>query len=594
MKRLIIALFSLALTAAALGQSEPVVWQNAWSIDFEEAQQRAADGQLGGTLRLGATQDLRTFNPFVSAESTTLTNQMMNTGATLMRRDPDTRQWIINAAESYSVSDDGLVIDVVLRDNISWSDGTPVTVQDYYFRYQAETDEDVGSNAFDGWFIEGEPIEMEVTGEREMRFTFPRPDRGAFAVVGSHLPAPNHILGEVYEEGGAEALREAWGTDIDIGETVWTGPFVPTSYTPGERATYSRNPYFGEWNVDEAGNPLPYLDQLQYSIVEDGDAELNLYIAGELDMFGPRNLDDIGVILSAVEAGDISAEVLESYSPVASSQFIVFNWNLSSDPFREELFREKRFRQAMSHLVDRAAIAELVYGGAAESMYSNVYQVLEFWVDPDVPRFDYNPDAALELLAEIGFTDTNADGILVNDEGETLSFTLATNAGNVQREQISQIFADTAREVGVDVDVQALDFNLLVDQLLSQDNDRPFEAILIGLTGGNEDWPFGVNVIPCGTNLHAWNNNPEGECLTPEEERAEELFFQGRSELDDEEALEIGYEIQRTLADLQALVFTVSPTAHTSYLTRVGGRHPDDMLNALAGTRQLPLTFIRP
>ncbi|MEZ4629655.1 MAG: hypothetical protein R2880_02890 [Deinococcales bacterium] len=49
---------------------------------------------------------------------------------------------------------------------------------------------------------------------------------------------------------------------------------------------------------------------------------------------------------------------------------------------------------------------------------------------------------------------------MVDSEGHALEFILATNSGNSQREQIAQIFADTAREVGVSVEVQALDFNL--------------------------------------------------------------------------------------------------------------------------------------
>ncbi|MEX2542603.1 MAG: ABC transporter substrate-binding protein, partial [Trueperaceae bacterium] len=311
----------------------------------------------------------------------------------------------------------------------------------------------------------------------------------------------------------------------------------------------------------------------------------------DIDVFGPRNLDDIGVINVAIQNGDIDASVIENASPVASSQFFVFNWNIAGDPFKQELFRSADFRRAMSHLVDREAMVELVYGGAASPMWSLVYQVNDFWVNDDVPKYEYDPEAALELLAGLGFSRKNANGYLVNSEGQELGFRAVTNAGNNQREQLLQIFADAAREVGVNVDAQTLDFNLMVDQLLTVDENRPFEAILIGLTGGSRDWPFGSNVIPCGTNLHMYNQDPSGECLTPQETLAHNLYYEGRQELDTEAARLIGNELQASLASIQPQIYTVSPSAHYSWLSSIRGEHPDTMINALVGARETVLTF---
>ena len=580
------ALLVLAmLFGMSIAMADPFVWPDEWTAA------NPGEATYGGVLRDYSVSDPRTLNPFVSAEENAIIDNVddgSTTAASLLTLGPTSDEWLPYAAESFTVSEDGRTVDIVLRDDMKWSDGTPITVQDYYFRYLAETDPDVGSNAYDTWFIGDNIIEMEITGENTIQFRFPAPDRTAFPVI-AMVPAPDHILGEIYRNEGAEGLIGVWGTETDVAETVWSSAWVPTSYTPGERVVFERNEYWGEWNVDEAGNPLPYLDGMEISIVESADAALNLYLAGELDVFSPRTLDDIGVINVAVDNGDIDAEVIENASPVASSQFIVWNWNLASDPFKQELFRSTAFRRAMSHLVDREALVELVYGGAASPMWSNVYQVLDYWVNPDVPKFEYDPEAALELLASIGFTERNSDGVLVDAEGNELSFTLATNAGNTQREQIAQIFADAARDVGVDVEVQAMDFNLLVDQLLATGEDRPFEAILIGLNGGSRDWPFGVNVIPCGTNLHMWNQ--AADCLAPAETLAEELYFEGRQTLDTAAAREIGFEIQNALAGLQAQVYTVSPSAHYSYLESLQGIHPPEFINSIVGLWELPLVY---
>jgi len=581
MKRVLLSLAALAVVSMAAAQ--PFVWPNAWTAA------EPGEAEFGGTYRSYAISDPRTFNPLISAEENDVVDNADAT--TLIQQGPDSDAFIPYMAESFDVSEDGLVVTINVREGMKWSDGEDITAQDFYLTYLAETDPDVGSNGYDSWFIGDAQIEGELVDEYTLRFTFPSPDRTALPVL-AIAPTPDHILGEIYREGGAEALKGAWGTEIDVADTVWATAMVPTEFVPGQRIVFERNPYFEAWNEDEQGNGLPYLDRYVVQIVESTDAALTLYLAGEIDAYSPANLDQVGVVNQAINNGDIDATLLPNVAPVASSQFIVFNWNLASDPVKQSLFRNIKFRQAMSHLVDRAAITDLVYGGSASPMWSNVYQVYDFWVNPDVPKFPYDPERAQQLLAEIGFDRTNDDGVLVDADGNELSFSLATNAGNAQREQLVQIFADAARQVGVEVEAQAIDFNLLVDQLLSTGEDRPFEAILIGLQGGNRVWPFGVNVIPCGTNLHMFNTS--GECLSAQETLAEELYFQGRQTLDTDEAQQIGYRIQNALASLQAQIYTVSPLSHYSWLTDVGGEHPEGLINDALGVRELPLTFKRP
>nr|MBA2666530.1 ABC transporter substrate-binding protein [Trueperaceae bacterium] len=318
---------------------------------------------------------------------------------------------------------------------------------------------------------------------------------------------------------------------------------------------------------------------------------LNLFLAGEIDLFGPRNLDDIGVINVAIQNQDIDATVIEGYGGAGSSQFIVFNWNLESNPFLQNVFRNADFRRAMNHLVDRDTIIDLVYSGAAEPMHTGVYLPNDFWLDDSVTTYDFDPERASELLARAGFSRRGGDGILVDAEGRRLSFRLATNAGNNQREQIIQIFADTVRDVGVDVQTEPLDFSLLVDQLLSSGDDRPFEAMLIGLTGGNRVWPFGESVYACAGFLHGFNTS--GSCITPQETLIDQLIKQGIRTLDTDAAREIGVEIQQLEAEQAGTLFTVSPLLHVAWTNRVAGEHPLELMGAFTGTRQLELTHIR-
>jgi peptide/nickel transport system substrate-binding protein len=580
MQRIFLSLIAAAVLSMALAQ--PVVWPNAWTTA------QPGDAVMGGVLRDYSISDPRTFNPIVVAEQNALAEITDDLGAALLRRGPDSDDWLPYAASSFTVNEAGTVVDMVLRDGVKWSDGSDVTVQDYYIRYLIETDEEAQSNAYETWFLNDQLITVEITGENSLRVTFPGPDRLAFPVA-AMLPLPDKIFGEAYRSGGAEAVRALWGTESDVSQVLTTGPFRPTLFAPGERIVFEANPFFGEWNVDEQGNPLPYLAGYNRTIVASADAGLNLYLAGALDIFAPRNLDDIGVINVAIDNGDIDALVLEAVAPVANSQFIVFNWNLASDPVKQDAFRNVNFRRAMSHLIDRDAIIELVYGGNADPMHTGVYLVNGFWVNEDAPKYDYDVERAIELLALAGYSNRDSDGFLTNAEGRRLSFSLRTNAGNNQREQIIQIFADSAREAGVEVLTEPVDFNLLVDQLFSTGDDRPFEAILIGLQGGSRDWPFSDNVQLCNGGLHMYNTS--GACLSANETLIDQLTKVGRQTLDTAAAREIGLQIQQAEAEQAAILYTVSPKANYSWLTSVRGEHPMEFFNPLLGTRQLAMTF---
>jgi len=88
----------------------------------------------------------------------------------------------------------------------------------------------------------------------------------------------------------------------------------------------------------------------------------------------------------------------------------------------------------MWHLVDREAMIELVYGGNALPMHTQVYLPNTFWLNDDATQYDFDPERSLTLLALAGWSRRDAQGFLVNDAGRRLAFTLATNAGNVQRQ----------------------------------------------------------------------------------------------------------------------------------------------------------------
>lgn len=577
MKQALITLIFLSFTISTF--AAPFVWPSAWTT---------GEATAGGTLHDFQLSGSRTFNPFVTAEFDIIFDRAFYS-VPLIMRNPVTRQWIPYAAESFELSEDGFTAVVQVRQGMKWSDGEAVMADDYVFYYDGVVDEEVGSPRREDWLIGDDLILLEATGDYELTFTFPKIDRLAFAAI-STVPAPNHILGEIYREGGAEALTSVWGTDTDVAETVWAGPYVPVKYDTDERVVFAKNPYFDEWNVDENGNPVAFLDEVVYTVAAQ-DAALNLYLGNELDIFSPNNLDSLGAVATAIDAGELDAQLYESVYPQSGTTFYVFNWNQASNPFKQALFRNPAFRQAMSHLTPRDRIVKVVYEGAAIPAFGPVGPAYTFWYNPEQITFPYDPDAALELLAGIGFSGvTSDDGCLVDADGNELKFTLSTNSGNVNREQEIKLIADAAREAGVCVETSMLDFSLLVDQLTSEGDDRPFDAVLIGFGGSAEDWPFFEGIFSCTGGFHMWNRS--GDCADPNEQYIATLNMRGRSTLDNNAARQIAHQLIDAYAELQPTIHTTSRTVHRSWLNQVGGSYPRNLWNYFNGTHNVNLIYI--
>ncbi len=302
----------------------------------------------------------------------------------LVIRNPyELSEWIPYMAESYEMSEDNTSVTFQIRQGMRFSDGEEITADDWVTTHRIHTDEAVGSNSYSSFFVgaENEPVTVEKLGDYELRINFPQPDVSALS-ISSYTPWPDHIFGPVYEEGGAEAIQAMWSLSDDVSTFVSPGPFMTQRYVPGERAVFARNPYFGTWNVDSAGNQLPYLEGLTVSLLPDLNAALAAYLASNTDIAPASTVDQIQQIQQAIQGGQLDATLLPNKSGLASSQWIVFNWNRADAPFKQELFRSEDFRYAMSHLADREAMVRLVYGGLGQPIYSGVYPVLDAVAKP--------------------------------------------------------------------------------------------------------------------------------------------------------------------------------------------------------------------
>ena len=578
------------MLALALGTSSslaaPFVYPAAWTAEANTANKR------GGEFRNYTISDFKGFNPFTTSEATSISGTM-ESGAGLFMQDPTNDKFIPKMAEAMPVvSNSGKRFVVKIRQGMKFSDGQEITADDWVTTATIHKDDKVGSNSYDSFFQNKKPITVKKIDKYTLQFDFAQSSASAYATM-AYTPWPDHIFGDAYRKGGAEAVKKLWSLATPPAQIVSPGAWVLSGYQAGERAVFKRNTQYGEWNKDSRGNAVPYLENYSYRIVKDINAGLAAYLAGQIDTFGPRNADDLAQIKKAIDGGNLKATLIPNVSPAATSQWITFNWNKSGDPAKQKLFRDVRFRRAMSHIANRQAMIQLALGGLGTENYYSVYPVFKNYIFDSAPKYRYNLAEASKLLAQMGYTKKNAQGWLVDGQGKVLEFNMSTNAGNNVREQLGRIFADEAKKVGVKVNFTPIDFNTLVGQLQSKGENRPFDAILLGLSNGTNTWPFGVNVVPCGTNLHSYNNPTNGACLTSQETLMTKLFYQGQSTVDDAARRKIGEQLLKTEAELQGVVYLVGGNYHVTFNERLGGEFARNMMDAYYGNRMTDLTFIK-
>lgn len=581
MKKFLMLAAALTLSAAS---AAPFVYPAAWLAE------PASQAKPGGEVRDFNLSDFKTLNPFTSAEAGSLPTIMGDASTGLFMQDPTSGEFIpFMAAAMPTVSNGGKRFTVKLRPELKFSDGQAITADDWVTTYKIHTDDKVGSNSYDTFFLAGKPITVKKIDATTLQFDFPTVSASAYSIM-SYAPWPDHVFGPVYTKSGAEGIKAMWGLNTDPKNIVSPGAWVLSSYQPGQRAVLTKNTYYGQWVKDSAGKPLPYLDTYSVRIVKDQNAALAAYLSGQIDVYGARNADDLAQIKKAIDAGNLKSVLIPNVSPNSTSSWIVFNWNKASDPNKQKLFRNAKFRQAMSHIANRQAMIQLALGGLGTAVYTSTYPVFKNYQFASTPKFDYDLAAASKLLAEIGYTKKDANGYLVDGKGKELEFTLSTNSGNTVREQLGSIFRDEAKKVGVKVNFTPIDFNNLVDQLTAKGENRPFDAILLGLSGGTNIWPYGTNVVPCGTNLHSYNNPTNGACLTQTETQMTKLYYQGDQTLNNAARQKIGERLSKLEGELQPVIYLVGTNYHVIYNSRLGGEFKRNLMDAYYGSR--PSDFI--
>jgi peptide/nickel transport system substrate-binding protein len=322
--------------------------------------------------------------------------------------------------ENGGISEDDKTITLTLRDDVVWSDGTPITADDFVFTAEMFTDP---ANTVATTYPYDQFTSIEALDERTVAITFAEPFVSWMGAMFTEI-LPAHILRPVFEAEGS--LDEAEWNDAP---TVGCGPYVFSEWESGSYARFVRNEnyYDALAKIDEIFLRFVPDDASQVAALRTGDGDLGTFISYS-DI---PTLDEAGVETIAAASG-----YNEGWYPY----------------FGEEghpAIFDVKVRQAIAMCFDRFSLVEDLLLGKTEVATSFWHNTP--WQDPDLEPWPYDPEQANALLDEAGWVDSNGDGVRDKD-GEELVLVHGTTTREV-RADTQAVAQQQLAECGIKLEI---------------------------------------------------------------------------------------------------------------------------------------------
>jgi peptide/nickel transport system substrate-binding protein len=410
-----------------------------------------------------------------------------------------------------------------LRPGHKWSDGALFTSEDFRYWWEdvALSPELSPAGPPAVLLRDGEKPKVEILDPLTVRYSWSKPMPGFLAELAGPTPIviyrPAHYLKQFHIRYAdpdklkamvaAQHLR-SWAVlhnrlDNPTAETnpdlPSLDPWVLTTRPPAERFVFERNPYY--YRVDRNGQQLPYLDRVT-AIVADARLIPAKTGAGEADLQARGLRFDNYTFLKAGEAAHHYAVHL--WQTAYGSQQALYPDLTCRDPVWRALFRDTRFRRALSLGIDRHEINNALYYGLAVEGQNTLLPGSPLY-GPSL-RSDwagYDPEAADKLLDEIGLTERDADGIRLLPDGRRLQIVVEYAGQSGEESDLLELIHDSWAKIGVELFAKPYQITVLHNRLYAGDTlmtiDRGLEnglataamspAALAPLRQDNWQWP---------------------------------------------------------------------------------------------------------
>jgi peptide/nickel transport system substrate-binding protein len=359
--------------------------------------------------------------------------------------DPDGNVVPVLAAELPTVTNGGLAKDLTwvtwrLKKGVQWHDGKPFTADDVVFNYEFVMDP-ANKTVTTGSYTEISKIDKVDSHTVKLTFKKPQPFwSDAFCGVRGMI-IPKHV----FEPFKGDKSREAPANLKPVG----TGPYKYVDFRPGDVVRADINPAYHV-------NNRPFFDTVEMKGGGDAASAARAVLqTGEFDYAWNLQVEDD--ILKRLEQG---GKGRVNIWPTGNPEHIQCN---TTDPWTEvngerssiktahPTLSDPAVRQALTYLIDRAAVQEQIYGRGGQTTANFLNAPSRFHSKNN--RWEFNVDKANQILDAAGWK-RGADGVRVKD-GKRLKFLYQTSI-NAPRQKTQQIVKQAAAKAGIEIELKSV------------------------------------------------------------------------------------------------------------------------------------------
>jgi microcin C transport system substrate-binding protein len=419
-----------------------------------------------GTLYLTMLGNPRVLVPTL-AEDVPSRNTVDYLFAQLMRKDSETGEYFPMIAEKVEVSKDRKLYTFTIRKDAVWEDGTPVTPEDAEFTFNTIMNPKVQAASLRSYF---EGMRLEKIDARSFRFSVEKPNVNTLASI-----LDDFLIIQKKQFSAVPDFNKAKG----VMEPVTSGPYRLKAFNRDQRVELELKKDWWGFKIPEFKNMFNF-DSIVLRIISDPALAYEKFLKGDLDIL-EMNAETFGTKVKGVDREKFGADA-EAKQAVWAKHFMTdapAPWTYIGWNRKRPVFASKKTRQALAHLVPYDEILAKVFRGEgirAVSPFGS--RSPNAAPDQAAKAFPFDPKKALQLLKEDGWADSDQSGVLskvIDGKNVKFEFSIQYNSENPMRSKIAQMVKEQFRKAGVQVNIQALEFNALLERM----DNRDFDAVIM-------------------------------------------------------------------------------------------------------------------
>ncbi|MFK4379913.1 peptide/nickel transport system substrate-binding protein [Bacillus sp. RC218] len=441
-------------------------------------------------------------------------------------------------AKKWDISEDQLTYTFHLKDDLKFSDSSPLTADDVAFTltllhdptYSGATD--ISQTAIKGGqaYKEGKATSIEgiqVIDPKTITITTEKVNAQTLSLIGGEVISKAYY-GKEYKQGNLEYLKELYG------KPMGAGAYKLDKYIPGQEVRFVANENYFEGK--------PKIEHFIYKITK-GDTKLQQFQAGEVDYDGFTTNAETIEQLKELGFANVNVYTGSSYG------YIKMN-------YKKSYFKDKRVRQAFIYGLERQKVIDTYFQGYASLVNVPITPVSWAYTEEGINKYEYNLEKAKKLLDEAG-----SDGIREKD-GQKLKVSYFASSASKINDVMIPVMKEDYKKIGVDFNPEYMDFNTMISKVIKGDYD------LAMVSTPMIDDPSGTIEEFVSTSKRNYDgyHNP----------KVDELAKQALETLDIEKRKEIYKKLYQELSEDPPVIFLNNSKVVSAHNARIQGLQEDN------------------